>query len=88
MGKLYHSIQVKYIDIAKSGYSGNWIMFRCMQEIIKATIQLERKVMQYDKFGVSKGIKNHPVRVLIENPNKVYSKVEFINIIYVRNDLW
>jgi HK97 family phage portal protein len=68
----------KYIEIARSGYSENWIIFRCLQEIIKAAIQLDWKVMQYDKSGVPKEVKNHPAQVLLNNPNKVYGKGEFI----------
>ncbi len=68
----------KYRIIAKEGYSENWIIFRCLQEIIQAAIQLNWVVCKKNKDGKKETIPNHPIQALIEKPNKLYSQAEFI----------
>lgn len=68
----------KYRTIAREGYSENWIIFRCLQEIIQAAIQLQWVVCKKNKDGKKEPIPNHPIQTLIEKPNKLYSQAEFI----------
>ncbi|HID0796021.1 TPA: phage portal protein [Clostridium botulinum] len=70
--------QVNYNGISKEGYMGNWVIFRCMQEIIKACIQLNWRVMKYNNKGEPEEIKNHPALQVIETPNPVYGQSELI----------
>lgn len=69
---------VKYKAIATEGYMKNWIIFRCIQEIIRAAIQLDWKVMKYNAEGEDEEIKNHPIQQLIEKPNPLYGEAEMI----------
>ena len=68
----------KYRIIAKEGYSENWIMFRCIQEIIKAAVQLEWDVCSLNKDGEKVSIPNHPVKKILDKPNAAYGRSEFI----------
>lgn len=68
----------KYRIIAKEGYAENWIIFRCLQEITQAAIQLKWNVCKKDKDGKKVPIPNHPVQVLLDKPNPLYSQAEFI----------
>lgn len=81
----------KYYNIAKFGYSENFVIYRCLQEIIKACMQLDWCVMKYNKDGEAEEIKNHPVQQLIEKPNRVYSQAEMIKRIiafyYIAGDV-
>lgn len=69
---------IKYQTIAKEGYSRNWIIYRCIQEIIRAAIQLDWKVYHYNKDGKPEVIENHPIQQLIEHPNPTYGEAELI----------
>lgn len=66
-----------YKGIAKEGYMANWVIFRCMQEIIRAATQLDFVVKQYKGDEIEE-ILNHPVEQLIKKPNKLYGKNELI----------
>ena len=66
-----------YKGISKEGYMANWIIFRCMQEIIRAATQLNFVVRQYKGDDVE-DILNHPIEKLIKKPNKLYGKNELI----------
>jgi len=68
----------KYRIIAKEGYAENWIIFRCLQEITQAAIQLKWTVCKKDKDGKKVPIPNHPVQMLLNKPNPLYSRAEFI----------
>lgn len=69
---------VKYKTIATEGYKRNWIISRCILEIIRAAIQLDWVVKKYNAKGEAEEIKNHPVQQLIEKPNPLYGEAEFI----------
>ncbi|SHJ13812.1 phage portal protein [Clostridium magnum] len=69
---------VKYTSIAKDGYMGNYIIYRCLQEIIRSCVSLDWKVMKYNSKGEEEEIKNHPVQQLIEKPNPLYGQAELI----------
>ncbi|MCY6957861.1 phage portal protein [Clostridium brassicae] len=69
---------VNYTTIAKEGYMRNWIIFRCMQEIIKGAIQLNWKVKRKNADGEDEEILNHPALKVLENPNPLYGESELI----------
>ncbi|WP_164509053.1 phage portal protein [Clostridium rectalis] len=69
---------VNYTTIAKEGYMRNWIIFRCMQEIIKGAIQLNWKVKRKNANGEDEEILNHPALKVLENPNPLYGQSELI----------
>jgi HK97 family phage portal protein len=68
---------VNYRAIAQEGYKRNWIIFRCVQEIMKAAVQLEWKVVKNTKDGEEEII-NHPALQLIKKPNPLYGQSELI----------
>ncbi|NEZ47801.1 phage portal protein [Clostridium niameyense] len=78
MGNTPKYTEVDYNAIAKEGYKGNWVIFRCMQEIIKSCIQLNWRVMRYNSKGEPEEIKNHPVLDVIKKPNPLYGQSELI----------
>jgi HK97 family phage portal protein len=67
-----------YAVIAKEGYGENFVFFRCLTEICKAAIQGEWKVMKKQSNGKTKEILNHPVLQVLNKPNPLHSKAEFI----------
>lgn len=69
---------VNYRTIAKEGYMRNWIMFRCLQEIMRAAVQLNWKVMKYNNDGEVEEVKNHPIVQILEKPNPIYGQAELI----------
>lgn len=69
---------VNYEAIVREGYKRNFVMFRCLQEIIKAAIQLRVTVMQQKSEGDDVEIKNHPAAALIEKPNPMYGQAMLI----------
>lgn len=69
---------VNYSSISQEGYMRNWIMFRCVQEIMKAAVQLNWKVMRYKSNGEPEEVKNHPAVQIIEKPNALYGQSELI----------
>lgn len=69
---------VKYTAIATEGYKRNWMIFRCVYEIMNAATQLEWQVMKYNKKGAPEAIPGHPVQLLLEQPYPRGSKSEFI----------
>lgn len=69
---------VNYRTIAKEGYMRNWIMFRCLQEIMRAAVQLNWKVMKYNNNGEVEEVKNHPIVQILEKPNPIYGQAELI----------
>lgn len=69
---------VNYKGIALEGYKSNFIINRCMQEIIKGCIQLKWKVKKYNSNGEVEEINNHPAIGIIEKPNKLYGQSELI----------
>lgn len=81
----------KYRNIAKYGYSENFVIYRCLQEIIKACIQLDWCVMKYNSKGEPEEIPGHPVQKLLEKPNRIYSQAEMIKRIiafyYIAGDV-
>lgn len=68
----------KYKTVAKEGYEANWVIFRCLQEIIGAATQLNWAVMRYGKGNEPEEIPNHPAQHLIENPNPACTQSEFL----------
>jgi HK97 family phage portal protein len=70
--------EVKYKAIATEGYMRNWIISRCLQEIIRAAIQLDWVVKKYNTKGEPEEVRNHPVQQIIEKPNPLYGEAEFI----------
>ena len=68
----------KYRIIAKEGYSENWIIFRCLTEIVQAAIQLNWNVCKKDKDGKKVPVLNHPAQAILDKPNPLYSRTEFI----------
>lgn len=69
---------VNYKTIADEGYQKNWIIFRCVQEIIKSAIQLKYVVKKRNSKGDDIEIPNHPIKNLLENPNPLYGQTELI----------
>ncbi|KEI18268.1 phage portal protein [Clostridium haemolyticum] len=78
MGKSAVYTDVNYKAIATEGYRRNWIIFRCMQEIIKGAIQLHFKVVKVNQNGEKEEIKGHPALSVLEKPNPLYSRSELI----------
>lgn len=70
--------EVNYAAIAKEGYSQNFVIFRCMQEIVKAACQLRIKVMKRSTNGEDTEVINHPIVKLLERPNPLYGQSEFL----------
>lgn len=81
----------KYRNIAKYGYSENFVIYRCLQEIIKACIQLDWCVMKYNSKGEPEEIPGHPVQKLLEKPNRIYPQAEMLKRIiafyYIAGDV-
>lgn len=70
--------RTQYKAIASEGYCKNWIIYRCMNEIINAAVQLDFVVMRYNKNGEPEEVKNHPAQHVLENPNPATSQSDFI----------
>lgn len=70
--------RTQYKAIANEGYCKNWIIYRCMNEIINAAVQLDLVVMRYNKNGEPEEVKNHPAQHVLENPNPATSQSDFI----------
>lgn len=77
-GRTPQYTDVNYECISKEGYMENFVFFRCIQEIVKAAIQGEWKVMRYKTNGEAEEVKNHPAKVVLEKPNPIYTQSELI----------
>jgi HK97 family phage portal protein len=73
----------QYEAIAKEGYEANWVIFRCLQEIIGAATQLDWVVMRYGKGNQPEEVPNHPAQHLIEHPNPACTQSEFLKRLIV-----
>lgn len=69
---------VNYRTIASEGYMRNWIIFRCLQEIIKGAIQINWKVRRKIQNGEDQEIPNHPALKILEKPNPLYGESELV----------
>lgn len=69
---------ISYTSVSKQGYKRNWIIHRCLQEIARACSQIKFRVMKYNKDGELEELKGHPITQLLDKPNPLYSKSEFI----------
>jgi HK97 family phage portal protein len=83
-GKSAQYIKSNYESIAKEGYSGNYIIGRCINEIVRAAVQLDWKVMRYNKDNKPEEIPNHPAVQIMEKPNPTTTEAELVKraIIY------
>lgn len=67
-----------YYSIAKEGYSENNVIFACLREIVQGCTQVEWKVYQTKSDGKDEEVINHPILKLLNKPNPLQSKEEFI----------
>ena len=67
-----------YRQIIRDGYLSNFIVFRCLSEIQKAARKIEFKVHKRTK-DKDEVIENHPVEMLLSQPNKMYYGSELKN---------
>lgn len=70
--------ETNYRAIAREGYKGNWTIFRCIQEIIKACVQLEFKVKRTNRNGEKEEVKDHYILDLLKMPNPLQNRNEFL----------
>lgn len=77
-GKSPQYSKANYETICKEGYGANYVISRCLNEIIRAAIQLDFKIMQRKNNGEVEEIKNHPAIQVIERPNPATTQAELI----------
>ena len=67
-----------YREIIRQGYFSNFVVFRCLSEIQKAARKIEFKVYRRTK-NESEIIENHPLELLMSQPNGMYYGSELKN---------
>ncbi len=72
------STNVDYATLAKEGFTKNSVVFACVKEIAGAAAGVDWLLYQRLADGGRKRILTHPLLDLIERPNPVQGKFEFI----------
>ena len=65
----------KYQDLAKEGYKNNPIVYRCVNEISKGISSIDYNLKNAD----DEIIENHPIIEILNRPNPLQSRSEFIS---------
>ena len=72
-----HSKEYKYADLANEGYKKNAIVYRCVNEISKGASSVDYLLKSGDDV-----IEQHPLINLMDRPNPLQSKSEFMNAMF------
>ena len=72
-----HSKEYKYADLANEGYKKNAIVYRCVNEISKGASSVDFLLKSGDDI-----IEQHPLINLMDRPNPLQSKSEFMNALF------
>jgi len=76
-GGIVKHTEVNYHNMSKEGYT-NFAVFACLDKIVKAAIAINWEVATYDKNGKTQVIPNHPLKLLMENPNPLQGQSKFL----------
>jgi phage portal protein BeeE len=72
------STSADYATLAKEGFTQNSVVFSCIKEIANAAAGVDWILYQRLADGGRKEILSHPLLNLIERPNPLQGKFEFI----------
>ncbi|UYO61821.1 phage portal protein [Acetobacterium wieringae] len=76
-GGIQKHTEVNYNNMCKEGYQ-NFVVYACLDKIVKAATAINWEVATYSKDGALKKIPNHPMKLLIENPNPMQGQSKFL----------
>ncbi|MBC3889505.1 phage portal protein [Acetobacterium paludosum] len=76
-GGIQKHTEVNYNNMCKEGYQ-NFVVYACLDKIVKAATAVNWEVATYDKDGKLQKIPNHPMKMLIENPNPMQGQAKFL----------
>lgn len=76
-GGIQKHTEVNYNNMCKEGYQ-NFVVYACLDKIVKAATAINWEVATYSKDGALKKIPNHPMKLLIENPNPMQGQAKFL----------
>ena len=67
-----------YASIAREGYIRNSVVFACIREIAEAAAGVRWLLFRREPGGGRKEVFDHPILQLIDRPNEIQGKFEFI----------
>ena len=76
-GGIQKHTEVNYTNMCKEGYQ-NFVVYACLDKIVKAATAINWEVAAYSKDGELEKIPNHPMKMLIENPNPMQGQAKFL----------
>ncbi|MEA4805094.1 phage portal protein [Acetobacterium wieringae] len=76
-GGIQKHTEVNYNNMCKEGYQ-NFVVYACLDKIVKAATAINWEVATYSKDGALEKIPNHPMKLLIENPNPMQGQSKFL----------
>lgn len=76
-GGIQKHTEVNYNNMCKEGYQ-NFVVYACLDKIVKAATAINWEVAAYSKDGALEKIPNHPMKLLIENPNPMQGQSKFL----------
>lgn len=76
-GGIQKHTEVNYPNMCKEGYQ-NFAVYACLDKIVKAATAINWEVARYSKDGKLEKIPNHPMKLLIENPNPMQGQAKFL----------
>lgn len=76
-GGIQKHTEVNYPNMCKEGYQ-NFVVYACLDKIVKAATAINWEVATYSEDGALEKIPNHPMKLLIENPNPMQGQSKFL----------
>lgn len=76
-GGIQKHTEVNYTNMCKEGYQ-NFVVYACLDKIVKAATAINWEVATYGNDGSLEKIPNHPMKLLIENPNPMQGQAKFL----------